>query len=78
MTDLIEKTEDEISAECLRVLSLNKWTTSVRRVPIVAMAPSCAPDNWTYGVIDPRLDPRAARVAHRLITDIAEKWSLKE
>jgi hypothetical protein len=78
MTDLIEKTEDEISAECLRVLTLNKWTTSVRRVPIVAMGPSCTPDNWTYGVIDPKLEPGAARVAHRLITDFAKKWSLKE
>jgi hypothetical protein len=78
MTHFIEKTEDEISAECLRVLTLNKWTTGVTRVPIVAMGPSCTPDNWSYGVLEPRLDQRAARVAHTLIMAIAEKWSLKE
>jgi hypothetical protein len=42
---MIEKTEDEISAECLRVLQQHEATKNVRRVPIVAMAASGTANN---------------------------------
>ena len=73
---MIAKTEDEISAECLRVLKDNPFTKSVTHVPIIAIGPSCTDDNWSYGIIRPKLHDASAQIAHDLIMTVAGKWSL--
>jgi hypothetical protein len=75
---MIEKTEDAIFAECIRVLKEHQPTRHVTSVPIVAVGPGGTLENWTYGVITPRLDADAAEAARVLIMSVAARWSLKD
>lgn len=75
---MIEKSEDDISEECLRLLKLNKITRFINHVSIVPIGPSGTPDNWTYGVLDPNSENSSAQDARRIILEVASRWRLKD
>ena len=74
---MIEKSEDEIVAECVRVLQHHELTRHITHVPIVAMGMSGTPGNWTYGVLDLK-ELGAVEVAWTLIMSVAARWTLKD